>query len=143
VDEETFQKVNREHAFTIDLFASNTNSKCPRFYSNFYCQGTQGIEAFAHSWNEEVAWICPPIREVTRIIRKLRISRLTGVLFVPEWKTADYWVEIFNEKGRPLWPFVKINTCRPYIIQGTHNYRSPFVGRVKFNFLAISFNSYE
>ena len=143
VDEETFQKINRVHAFTIDLFASNTNTKCPRFYSNFYCQGTVGIEAFAHSWNEETAWICPPIREVTRIIRKLRISRLTGVLFVPEWKTADYWVEIFNEKGMLLWPFVNIDICRPYIVQGSHNYRSPFAGRVKFNFLAISFSSYE
>ena len=71
VDDETFQRINRKHKLTLDLFASNRNTKCQRFYSNFYCSGTFGIDAFCHSWDEETVWICPPIRKVTRVVRKL------------------------------------------------------------------------
>jgi hypothetical protein len=84
VDEETLQRNNDKYNFTIDLFASNRNSKCKKFYSNFYCPNTSGIDAFTHSWDEEVAWICLPAQEITRIIRKFKISRMTGVLFVPK-----------------------------------------------------------
>jgi len=141
IDDETFQRNKDKYDFTIDLFASDRNSKCKKFYSNFYCTYTSGIDAFSHSWDEEVAWICPPIQEITRIVRKLKISRMTGVLFVPKWKTADYWVEIFDDRNSLLWPFSSAETCRPFIVQGTHNPRSPFSGRTKFDFLQLHFNS--
>ena len=73
MDVETFQKCNRNYYFTVDLFAPNRNSQCKKFYSNFFCSGTSGIDAFFHSWDGEVAWICTPIREVTRIIRRLQL----------------------------------------------------------------------
>jgi DNA N-6-adenine-methyltransferase (Dam) len=98
VDDETFQRIHLKYKFTLDFFASNRNRKCHRFFSNFYCPETFGIDAFCHSWDEETAWMCPPKREVTRIVRKLRKSKITGVLFVPEWKTADFWVEIFDDE---------------------------------------------
>ena len=141
VDFETFEKINKRHKFTIDLFASDKNAKCQKFFSNFYCPSTSGIDAFAHSWDKEVVWICPPIREVIRIIRRLRTSESRGVLFVPEWRTADYWTEIFDRKGNLLWPFRFIETHKPFIIQGIYNSQSPLSGRVKFNFLAIEFDS--
>ena len=79
IDDETFKKNQDKYNFTIDLFASDRNSKCKKYYSNFYCTNTSGIDAFSHSWDEEVAWICPPahIQEITRIVRKLKISRMT------------------------------------------------------------------
>ena len=117
VDDQTFQRNRTRFKFTIDLFASDRNSKCQRFYSNFFCPGTSGIHAFSHSCDDEVAWICPPIQEIIRIVRRLKTSRTTGILFVPKWKTADYWVEIFNNEGRLLWPFNYMETCRPFIIQ--------------------------
>ena len=110
-------------------------------FSNFYCTNTSGIDAFSDPWDEEVAWICPSIQEITRIVRKLKISRMTGVVFVPKWKTADYWVEIFDDRNSLLWPFSSAETCRPFIVQGTHNPRSPFSGRTKFDFLQLHFNS--
>ena len=141
VDDQTFQKNRTKFKFTIDLFASDRNSKCQRFYSNFFCPGTSGIDAFSHSWDDEVAWICPPIQEIIRIVRRLKTSRTTGILFVPKWKTADYWVEIFNNEGRLLWPFNYMETCRPFIIQGTYNPHSPFAGKTKFEFLQLCFDS--
>ena len=141
VDDQTFQRNRTRYKFTIDLFASDRNSKCQRFYSNFFCPGTSGIDAFSHSWDDEVAWICPPIQEIIRIVRRLKTSRTTGILFVPKWKTADYWVEIFNNEGRLLWPFNYMETCRPFIIQGTYNPHSPFAGKTKFEFLQLCFDS--
>lgn len=141
VDDQTFQRNRTRFKFTIDLFASDRNSKCQRFYSNFFCPGTSGIDAFSHSWDDEVAWICPPIQEIIRIVRRLKTSRTTGILFVPKWKTADYWVEIFNNEGRLLWPFNYMETCRPFIIQGTYNPHSPFAGKTKFEFLQLCFDS--
>lgn len=141
VDDQTFQRNRTRFKFTIDLFASDQNSKCQRFYSNFFCPGTSGIDAFSHSWDDEVAWICPPIQEIIRIVRRLKTSRTTGILFVPKWKTADYWVEIFNNEGRLLWPFNYMETCRPFIIQGTYNPHSPIAGKTKFEFLQLCFDS--
>ena len=141
VDLKTFQKLDRQHNFSLDLFASDHNKKCNKFFSNFHCPGTHGIDAFSHSWEGESLWVCPPVKEVTKIIKRLKTSRTTGVLFIPEWKTADFWTEVFDSQGNLLWPFESVETHKPFIIQSVQNFRSPFAGRVKFNFLAITFNS--
>jgi hypothetical protein len=141
VDDETFQRSNTRHGFTIDLFASDRNAKCKRFYSNFHCSETTGIDAFTNSWDGEIAWICPPVKEVTRIVARLRTEKMTCVLFVPEWKTADFWVEIFYGDCGLLWPFIHAAPRRPFIIQGRFDFRSPFSGRSKFDFLELSFDS--
>ena len=60
---------------------------------------------------------------------------------MPEWRTADYWTEIFDRKGNLLWPFRFIETHKPFIIQGIYNSQSPLSGRVKFNFLVIELDS--
>ena len=139
VDNNTYERIHKRHNFTVDLFASTHNSKCKKFFSNFYCPSTSGIDAFSHSWENETAWICPPIREIIRVARRLKESNTKGVLFIPEWKTADFWPEIFDKEGRLLSPFKSVEICRPFIKQKTFNYRSPFTGRVKFNFLEIVF----
>ena len=141
VDHETFQRNNKRFDFTIDLFASNRNSQCKRFYSNFYCPNTSGVDAFSHSWDDDIAWICPPIKEAIKAIKKLKESRMKGMLFVPEWKTADYWTEIFDRQGSLRWPFKHVDTCQPFLIQEEFDHRSPFSGRSVFNFLEIWFDS--
>ena len=40
IDDETLKKNKDKYNFTIDLFASDRNSKCKKFYSNFYCTNT-------------------------------------------------------------------------------------------------------
>jgi hypothetical protein len=139
VDISTFKHFDVSMKFSIDLFASDWNCKCPRFYSNFWCKDTLGIDAFCHEWDGEVAWVCPPIKLVLRTIRKIRKSKISGVLFVPDWQTADYWLEIFDEHWQLKPPFTKVEVCRPFLIQKTFDYRSPFLGNVKFDFLALYF----
>ena len=139
VDIATFKKFDLSMQFSIDLFASDWNSKCSRFYSNFWCKDTLGIDSFSHDWSGEVAWVCPPIKLVLKTIRKIRNSKISGVLFVPDWQTADYWSEIFDKNRQLKLPFTKLEVCRPFVIQKQFNYRSPFLGNVKFDFIALYF----
>lgn len=141
IDNETFHQLNQYQQFTIDLFASDKNRKCRRFYSNFFCPDTCGIDAFCHSWNKEVAWVCPPVKDVVKTVRKIRNSKMSGILFTPEWPTADFWLEIFNRQGELQWPFTSAETSRPFLLQENFNPKSPFHGHAKFNFLAITFLS--
>ena len=134
VDVATFKKLDAVMHFTIDLFASPKNSQCARFYSNFWCTGTLGIDAFCHNWDDETAWICPPIKLILKVIRKIKVSKIKGVLFVPEWQTADFWPEIFHNQELKH-PFTHFNVCRPFLMQENFDYRSPFSGHAKFNFL--------
>ena len=139
VDMGTFQTINVAFQFTIDLFASDHNAKCKKFYSNFFCEDTSGIDAFAHDWAGEVAWVCPPIALVLQTIQKIRQTKMSGVLLVPEWPTADFWAELFDTKGILKAPFCEVTICRPFIVQEVHDRRSPFSGNLKFNFLQVSF----
>ena len=64
VDQATFTWLSRELGpFTIDCFADESNKKVPRFFSNFLCPTSLGIDAFSHSWDYENCWICPPRQE--------------------------------------------------------------------------------
>lgn len=141
VDYQTFTNINEEIEFTIDLFASDTNNKCKRFYSNFYCAGTLGIDAFCHDWAGERCWICPPVKEITKIIKKIRKTKVSGVLYIPEWQTADFWTEIFSINRQLVWPFKTVKASRPYLIQKEFNSKSPFRGRSKFEFLELKFET--
>ncbi len=58
-DQKTFQRINRKHNFSIDLFASDHNKKCKKIFSIFFCPDTYGIDAFSHFWEGEILWICP------------------------------------------------------------------------------------
>ena len=139
VDMPTFQELDGSMNFSIDLFAAEWNAKCPRFYSNFWCRNTLGIDAFCHDWDGEVAWVCPPIKSVLKTIRKIRLSKMCGVIFVPDWQTSDYWSEIFDREKNLKAPFTRVTKGRPFIIQRQFDYKSPFLGNVKFDFLAVHF----
>ena len=37
----------------VDLFASDANNQCGRFFSLYWCRGTAGVNAFAYFWGKE------------------------------------------------------------------------------------------
>jgi hypothetical protein len=100
VDHFTFSHLDSQFKFTIDLFADDDNTKCKKFYSNYWCRGTRGIDAFAQDWSKEIAWICPPVKVVAKVIQKISATNLEGILLVPEWPTAEFWPLVFNKKAR-------------------------------------------
>ncbi len=42
---------------SVDLFASNANNQCSKYYSLNWCRGTAGVAAFAYDWGGETAWV--------------------------------------------------------------------------------------
>jgi hypothetical protein len=42
---------------TVDLFASNANNRCARFFSLYWCMGSSGINAFGQQWSGENCWV--------------------------------------------------------------------------------------
>ena len=100
VKECVFQDISaRWGPFTVDRFASAENAKLTRFNSKFYSPGTEQVDALSISWSKENNYLVPPVYLVPKVIQHLRISRATGVLFVPQWPSAAFWPLIINEFG--------------------------------------------
>ena len=68
----------------VDLFASEKNAKCPRFFS---IQGPAplGQEAFAHVWPRELLYAFPPLKLIPPLLERVRLQGLTVILVAPGW----------------------------------------------------------
>ena len=81
--------------FTLDAFASDTNSKVPHsFYSKWLCKGTQGVNAFGHPWavigqRRQFCWINGPFSEMGRILKKIREEKCDAAVLHPI--SSSYW----------------------------------------------------
>ena len=42
---------------------------------------------FAHSWLNELAWICPP---VYLVVKRMAHTKMMAILVVPAWKSAPF-----------------------------------------------------
>jgi hypothetical protein len=87
--------------FTVDLFASATNAKVERFFSYSHEHECSGVDAFAADWAGEMAYAAPPVSLVIRCIRKIVVTRMTGLLLIPMWRSARFYTFAFPD-GRHL-----------------------------------------
>jgi len=133
---------NRFGPFSVDLFSSQGNRKVEKFYSDFFCPKSFGVDAFCHSWDGENAWICPPVKLIIRTIRKLEVTQGTGVLIIPKWPTARFWPEVFPDGKNSKQIFKEVIEFSPFIIQN-QSAKSSLKGKTKFKFLALHFQSSE
>jgi hypothetical protein len=84
--------------FSVDLFATNDNTKNARFYSRTFEKGSLGVDAFAHSWSGKCVFAAPPVSLVMRTIRKAGLAvGMTGILIIPLWKNAKFWTFTFRD----------------------------------------------
>ena len=72
-------------------FANERNHRVRRFNSRFHCKTTEGVDAFAWSWETENNLLVPPVSEIIRTIRKLECEKVRGTLVLPFWKSAAFW----------------------------------------------------
>jgi hypothetical protein len=87
--------------FTVDLFASADNFKVAKFYSYAFSADSTGVDAFSMSWECERAYCAPPIALILRTIGKIEVTKMTGVLLIPLWRGARFWLHAFPD-GRHL-----------------------------------------
>jgi hypothetical protein len=87
--------------FSVDLFVSPENFKVAKYYSYSFSADSVGVDAFSMSWEGENAYCAPPIALILRAIRKIKVSKMTGVLLIPLWRGARFWLHAFPD-GRHL-----------------------------------------
>jgi hypothetical protein len=87
--------------FTVDLFASADNFKVSKFYFYTFSADSTGVDAFSMSWEGERAYCAPPIVLILRTIRKIELTKMTGVQLIPLWPGARFWLHAFPD-GRHL-----------------------------------------
>ena len=89
---------------TVDRFASYYNKKLPRFNSRFWNPESEGIDAFALTWNwdGENNWVVHPISIVPRVIFCMQHVRVAGTLICPKWCSAPYWPMLFPDGYNPI-----------------------------------------
>jgi hypothetical protein len=126
--------------FSVDLFASPENYKVSKYYSYSFSTLCAGVDAFSLLWEGKNAYCAPPIALILRVIRKIEVTRMRGVLLIPLWRGALFWLHAFRDGkhlGGVLWSFkqLKIRT-RSWGISPKH----AFAGRWVF-FLALEIDS--
>jgi len=148
VDYSCFVKWNLEWKFTIDLFASSKSRRVERFYAaetldTDLGHGALAVDAFCHSWDKEVAWVCPPVSQALRVIRRIKESKsCKGVLILPEWKSAGFWTKLFFN-DHLLQPFYRVNFEKPYIVQFQNVSDTALYGITEFRLMFLSFETKE
>jgi len=141
VDDISFRQLERRFGpFTVDLFANEFNRKVSRFYAQFFAPSAISVEAFSQNWSGENAWVCPPVKHVIGVVKKIRQDPMEGVLIVPDWKSARFHSYINHRNGELKWPFKDRVEFRP-TIQQTSGGKSALQGRPKFAMLALFFDS--
>jgi len=146
VEASCFQKYCKETHFTIDLFASAVSKRTERFYSYNtedvpLGAGSLGVNAFCHSWDGEVAWVCPPVSQIIPTIRKIKAAiGLKGILVVPEWRSAGFWTFIFDNEELKK-PFTRVQFRKPYIVQFQRVTDTALYGKTDFNIVFLQFES--
>ena len=86
---------------TLDAFASQSNTKCARYFSKLPETNTAGVNFFNQTINiSDILYVCPPISCISRAWRVLtKISGLTSIIVVPYWRSHAFFAD-FLEKDQ-------------------------------------------
>lgn len=82
----------------IDLFATNNNAQLSRFFSRFYCPGSEGVDALAHDWRGLNCYGNPPYDPdlLLAVVQKLRTEQVAATLVVPYWTAQAWWQQLME-----------------------------------------------
>ena len=86
----SFKKLEKSSGkkFDVDLFASDSNSKCVRFYSSLASDKAEGRNAFKFDWKSlGNVFACPPPHLMGQVIRQFIGNKARGGIIIPAWKS--------------------------------------------------------
>ena len=100
----TFDELNQEFGFTLDVCASSTNHKCEKYF-------TIEDDGLKQSWLGETVWCNPPYSDIATWVKKAyeetRFPGTTVVMLIPARTSTKYFhnyiihrTEIRFVKGR-------------------------------------------
>ena len=94
-----FTRLNHEFGFSVDVCASEDNTKCARYFD-------EEIDGLAQCWSCEVAFCNPPYGDVSTWVEKARDEArdcgATVVMLVKAATSEKWWHRfIWDKKHRP------------------------------------------
>jgi hypothetical protein len=142
ISQSAFEQTQLEYGqqFTADLFATEENAKCDRFFTYSFCKGAAGTDAFARSWDSECAYVAPPVSLVVRVIKKISMTKMSGVLLIPLWKGARFWTKAFPDGAHLASIFSGFETRRLHTSAWDTSKKDMLGGR-NVNFLILGIES--
>lgn len=79
----------------IDLFASQSNKKCERYFSWKRDPGSEQIDAFTVSWSDLNFYAFPPFSIILKMLRKIEREKAEGLVVLPNWP-GQPWYPLFR-----------------------------------------------
>jgi phage N-6-adenine-methyltransferase len=87
--QQTFDVLNQEFGFTLDVCATHENAKCKKHF-------TKEDNGLIQDWRLEVCWMNPPYSQIKHWIKKAYEASLEGaivVCLIPSRTDTIYWHE--------------------------------------------------
>lgn len=92
INSTTYARLNNLYGpHTVDLFATELNTRCTRFYSRRPSPGALGVNALAQDWSGENAWANPPFHLLGPVITRIILTSAAVTLIVPVWRAQAWW----------------------------------------------------
>ena len=77
---------------TIDLFASRTDHRLPRFYAAQPCAEAEGMpNCFANTWPAGTHYAHPPLGDIPTLLRHIADTGARVLALVPDWPSQPWW----------------------------------------------------
>ena len=89
-----FQRFQRWAAepLTMDLFASRTDNRLPRFYCIQPCAEAEGVpNCFANTWPAGTHYAHPPLGDIPTLLRHIADTGARVLTLVPDWPSQPWW----------------------------------------------------
>ncbi|XP_038158400.1 uncharacterized protein LOC119794765 [Cyprinodon tularosa] len=87
----------------VDLFASEENAHCPRFFSLTREGAPLGLDALAHKWPQALLYAFPPLELITPTLARVRAGKHVLILIAPRWAGKHWLAEIFQSLYGEPW----------------------------------------
>jgi len=141
IDEPSFQELNDQFGFDIDIFADKTNKKTQKFCSLYFDINSSGVDAFSMVWDKlGMIWACPPVGDLIRVHQRIKASNCRGVLIIPKWLTSSFIHNFLKGDNEVRDPYKLVKEWHPFIVQNEGALNTALVGVTNFPFMALAFN---
>ncbi|XP_059097730.1 uncharacterized protein LOC131892025 isoform X1 [Tigriopus californicus] len=128
---------------TIDLFASDSNTKCRSFFSKTPSVFSSGVNAFSFDWSQfGFGLCCPPPNLIASSIRHIIFTQATGVLIAPLWPAASFWLLLCPDGIHFSSLFTHIYIGHPTLRSGLQVTSSFLSGHTPFPFGYFIYNGF-
>jgi hypothetical protein len=139
IDAKHFNELREEFKLEYDIFASDSNRRLEKYFTEFYSEKSFGTNALAQRWPKR-CWMCPPVHLLPTIAKEIRRrTGCEGILTVPMWPTSSFYCLFFDKHENAKEPFKIVRKIKPYIYQN-QGAKGALCGKVDFKIAILYFD---